>query len=128
MRRGKPPRVLVVEDEEGVRKLISRALEPLCEVHLAVNGEEGLTRARVLKPDLMLLDLRMPGLDGLTVLAKLKGNRQTSGIPVIIVSALGDTTMLLDGQRAGAIDHLIKPFDMDHLRKVVQRHLLLGGE
>ena len=120
-------RVLVVEDEEGIRSFIARVLESDFEVHLAVDGQEGLSRAHALKPALILLDLRMPGIDGLTVLAKLKGNRATSAIPVVIVSGQGDTEMLLEGQRAGAVDHIIKPFDAEGLRKVVQRQVSIRG-
>jgi two-component system response regulator (stage 0 sporulation protein F) len=116
-------KILVIEDEEAIRTLIKRALEPSYDVHLASHGREGLSLARWVKPDLILLDLRMPGLDGLAVLAKLKANQQTSAIPVVIVSVQGETDMLLESQRAGAVDHVIKPFDIDDLRKVIQRQL-----
>ena len=116
-------KILVIEDEEGIRKFIARALESSYEIHLAAGGEEGLKQAHWVKPDLILLDLRMPGMDGLTVLAKLKGNPQTSGIPVVIVSVQGETDMLLECQRAGATDHVIKPFDIENLRRVIQRQL-----
>jgi CheY-like chemotaxis protein len=116
-------KILVIEDEEGIRKFITRALESSYEIHLAASGEDGLKQARWVKPDLILLDLRMPGMDGLTVLAKLKGNPQTSGIPVVIVSVQGETDMLLECQRAGATDHVIKPFDIEDLRRVIQRQL-----
>ena len=117
-------RILVIEDEEGIRRFIKEALEPFYEVVVAGNGQEGLTQARWEKPALILLDLRMPGMDGLSVLAQLKGNRQTNAIPVVIVSGQGDTAMLMEGQRAGAVDHVIKPFTLEELRKVIQRQLL----
>ena len=123
-----PARILVIEDEEGVRKFIKRALDPPYEVHLASDGEEGLHQARRVKPALILLDLRMPGVDGLTVLARLKASQQTSAIPVIIVSGRGDTDMLLEGQRAGAVDHVIKPFDVEDLCKVIKRQLPMPEE
>ena len=117
------PKILVIEDEEGIRKFMARALESSYEMHLVSNGEDGLNQARWVKPDLILLDLRMPGMDGLTVLARLKGNPQTNAIPVVIVSVQGETDMLLECQRAGAADHVIKPFDIESLRKVIQRQL-----
>ena len=116
-------KILVIEDEEGIRKFLARVLKPTFDVHLAENGEEGLKQVRWVKPDLILLDLRMPGLDGLTVLGRLKASQETSGIPVVIVSVDGEADMLLECQRAGAADHMIKPFDVDSLRKVIQRQL-----
>ncbi len=119
------PKILVIEDEEGIRRFIGKALEADFEVHEAADGEEGLKQARWIKPALILLDLRMPGLDGLTVLAKLKGNKETSAFPVIIVSAHGETDALLATQRGGAIDHIIKPFSIEELRKAIGKHVLL---
>ena len=118
-----PARILAIEDEEGIRKFLKRALEPDYEVHVAANGEEGVNQARWVKPDLILLDLRMPGMGGLSVLAQLKANTQTNAVPVVIVSVQGDTDMLLECQRAGAVDHVIKPFDVDELRRVIRRQL-----
>lgn len=119
------PKILVIEDEEGIRRLIQSALESDFEVHLASDGEEGLKQTHWLKPALILLDLRMPGMDGITVLAKLKGNKETGGIPVVIVSAHGETEALLETQRGGAVDHIIKPFSIEELRKSIGKHLLI---
>lgn len=118
------PKVLVIEDEAGIRALIKRALESAYDVLQAADGTEGMKVARWNKPHLILLDLRMPGLSGIEVLAQLKGTTETSGIPVIIVSGKGDTDALLEGQRAGAVDHVIKPFEIAGLLKVIRRHLL----
>ena len=117
------PRILVIEDEEGIRKFIQRVLEPNYEVHLAADGEEGLKQARWAKPHLVLLDIHMPGVDGLTVLAKLKAHEATRTIPVVIVSVQGDTDILMECQRGGAVDQVIKPFNVEDLRKVIERQL-----
>ena len=117
------PKILVIEDEAGIRALIQRALEGSYDVRQASDGTEGVKLARWEKPDLILLDLRMPGISGIEVLAQLKANKDTSGIPVVIVSGKGDTDALLHGQRAGAIDHIIKPFEIPTLLKVVQHYL-----
>jgi DNA-binding response OmpR family regulator len=119
------PKILCIDDEEGIRRFVQEALAEQCEVCVAADGPDGLRQARWWRPDLILLDLRLPGLNGLTVLARLKAHEETSAIPVIIVSGQGDSTMLLDGQRAGAADHVIKPFDMEALQQVIRRHLLL---
>ncbi len=124
----KQPKVLVIEDEEGVRNFVKKALADAFDVALAADGQEGLNQARWGGPDLILLDLRMPGMDGLTVLAKLKAHPQTSAIPVVIVSGQGDSTILLEGERAGAADYVIKPFDVEELRKVIRRHLAVLGD
>ena len=121
-------RILVIEDEDGIREFMRQALESLYDVLLAPNGADGLAQAQREAPDLILLDLRMPGLEGLSVLSKLKANRKTSTIPVIIVSGQGDTDALLEGQRAGAIDHIIKPFRIEDLYMVVQRQLSIFGK
>ena len=120
------PTILIVEDEPAIRRLVKETLEPRYAIQEAVDGLDGLQRAQSVKPDLIILDLRMPGLDGLSVLRKLKADRQTAGIPVVIVSVHGETDMLLEGQRAGAVDHLIKPFDINDLRRVVSRQLPLA--
>ena len=121
-------RILVIEDEEGIRKFIQRVLEPLYEVHLTSNGDEGLKQARWIKPDLILLDIHMPGLNGLTVLAKLKAHEDTRDTPVVIVSVQGDTDMLMECQRSGAVDQVIKPFSVEDLRQVVERQVIIRGD
>lgn len=121
-------RILIIEDDNSIREFMRQALEPLHDILLAANGPEGLVQAQQGAPHLILLDLRMPGMDGLAVLSRLKANPKTSVIPVIIVSGKGDTDALLDGQRAGAIDHVIKPFRIEDLYKVVQRQLSIFGK
>ena len=118
------PKILVIEDDAGIRALIQHALEGAYDVSQAADGAEGIKQARWVQPNLILLDLRMPGMDGIEVLAQLKGSKDTSGIPVVIVSGKGDTDALLDGQRAGAVDHIIKPFDIPDLFKVIHRYIL----
>lgn len=119
------PTILIVEDEPAIRRLVKETLEPRYTVQEAVDGLDGLQRARSVKPDLIILDLRMPGLDGLSVLRKLKADRQTAGIPVVILSVHGETDILLEGQRSGASDHLMKPFDIQELLRVISRQLPL---
>lgn len=121
-------RVLVIEDEAAVRALIEKVLKPKYDVRPAANGQEGLNQARWFKPDLILLDIRMPGVDGLTVLAKLKAHAETRMVPVVMVSGRGDTDVLLEGQRAGAVDHIIKPFTPEELLNVIEKQLIVRGQ
>ena len=116
--------VLVIEDEERIRQVIHQALAPSYDVEMASDGAQGLTKAHGQRPDLILLDLRLPDMDGFSVLARLKADDATRSIPVIIVSAKGDTAALLEGERARAADYLIKPFDVEALRSTIRRHLL----
>ena len=118
-------RVLVIEDEESIRRFMQRVLEPSYEFHEAPDGTEGIKQARSVKPQVILLDLRLPDMDGLSVLAKLKTNPDTLAIPIVIVSARGETGVVVEGQQSGAADYLIKPFTIEQLREVVQRNIIL---
>ena len=118
-------RVLVVEDEEPIRRFIRRALEPAYEVHEAAQGQEALNQARWARPDVILLDIRLPGFDGMTVLAKLKAHDETKMIPVVMVTGRGDTDALMACQRAGAVDHIIKPFNVEDLVKSIDLRMAL---
>lgn len=85
---GKQLRVLIIDDEETSRYILRRLLKDLpCIVSEAVDGKEGLLRARVERPDLVVLDLRLPEMDGYEVLARLGDDPQTSAIPVVVVTA-----------------------------------------
>ncbi|HEX9780559.1 MAG TPA: response regulator [bacterium] len=120
------PKILIIDDEPRVREVLRRALEDAYEVLEAGDGREGLARAREALPHLVLLDIRMPALDGMTVLVRLKLDARTNAIPVVVVSVEGDVDALLEGQQAGASDHLIKPFKLDDLRAVIRRNLLVS--
>jgi DNA-binding response OmpR family regulator len=116
-------KILVVEDEERLRRIFKRYLEPEYEVILASDGREGVDLAREQKPNLILLDLRMPRLDGLSALRLLKMSEKTVEIPVVVISAIGESDSLLDAQSIGALDYLIKPFDLTDVRRMVERYI-----
>jgi DNA-binding response OmpR family regulator len=102
-------KILIVEDDRFLRELIARKLRNEgYEVLEAVDGEEGLKRIKEEKPDLVLLDLILPGIDGFEVLAKAKEDPDTAQIPVIILSNLGQREEIERGLKLGAIDYLIK--------------------
>ena len=102
------PLVLVVDDEEAVRTLLSRYLEVEgYDVCVAGDGETALSTIEEREPDLVLLDRVMPPDDGLDVLTRL---RQTSDVPVILLSALGDEGERVVGLKLGADDYVTKPF------------------
>ena len=101
--------ILIIEDDKFLRELIARKLiSEKFEVVAAVDGETGLKKAKQPKPNLILLDLILPGIDGFEVLAKLKADKDLSDIPVIILSNLGQQEDVDKGLEIGAVDYLIK--------------------
>jgi CheY-like chemotaxis protein len=103
--------VLVVDDEEMLRILVELTLERgNYRVLTAANGQEGLERARTEQPDLILMDVTMPVLDGLDACRRLKADPATSSIPVVMLSARVQPEDRAAGLAAGADDYLMKPF------------------
>jgi len=101
--------ILVIEDDKFLRELISRKLTGEgFDVLEAVDGEDGVKKIKEEKPDIVLLDLILPGIDGFEVLAKLRDDPEISSIPVIILSNLGQREEVEKGLKLGAIDYLIK--------------------
>jgi len=104
-------RVLVVEDEEDIAELIEyNLLKDGCGVTVVSSGEEALRVARRERPNLVLLDLMLPGIDGLEVCRKLKGGPSTRDIPVVMVTAKGEESDVVAGLEMGADDYIVKPF------------------
>ena len=105
------PKILIVDDDENNRMVLSDALAGEHYTLLeAVNGNDALKVAEKETPDLILLDVLMPGLDGITTLRKLKEQEKTRHIPVIMVTALNLDTQISICLDEGAIDHIPKPF------------------
>ncbi len=103
--------VLVVDDEESIRKLISYNLEKEGYKTEAVSsGEKALSSAFEIVPDLIVLDLMLPGLDGMEVCRILSKDPRTSHIPILMVTARGDDSDVVSGLEAGADDYITKPF------------------
>jgi two-component system, OmpR family, alkaline phosphatase synthesis response regulator PhoP len=108
--------VLVVEDEEDIRELVSYTLlKEGYQVASVATGEEALAYATVQVPDLVILDLMLPGVDGLTVCQKLRGNPATSTVGVIMLTAKGEETDVVTGLNVGANDYITKPFSRNVL-------------
>ena len=114
------PLVLVVDDEKATRELIARGLEKEgFRLMVAASGEEALQLARERKPDVISLDVLMPGMDGWMVLRALKADPLTAPIPVVMVSMLDDRDI---GHALGASDYLTKPFDRQKLVAALRRY------
>jgi len=119
-------RILIVDDIEENLKVLTDTLEeegfrPL----QAMSGERAVQIALAAKPDLILLDIKMPGMDGYETIAALKSQPATSEIPVIFISALGQIEDKVKGFRAGAVDYVSKPFQKEEVVARVTTHLRL---
>jgi len=104
-----PKTILIVEDDTILRDLISQKLKKAnYDIVEAVDGEEGLKKAKEKKPDIILLDLILPGIDGFGVLEQIKKDPNIDKIPVVILSNLGQKEEIEKGMNLGATDFLIK--------------------
>ena len=117
-------KVLVVDDSQLIHRLIAARLKSLgVQLLDARNGQEGLRVAKREKPDLILLDITMPGLSGFEVCQKLKQDSATHDIPVIFLSGLDESVNKVKGFDLGAVDYVTKPFDPAELRARVSAAL-----
>jgi two-component system chemotaxis response regulator CheY len=121
-------RILVVEDSHSVRRLIRSALEiGGYEVLEREDGESGLAALQEAPPDLVIADVYMPGMDGLSLVRSIRGLRAFRFLPILILTTESDDTMKQNGRAAGATGWIVKPFDGDQLRQVVGRFVKTKG-
>jgi len=116
-------RILIVEDVPDNRELLVQLLEDRYEIHEAEDGKEGLAKAEQLRPDLILMDLSLPVLDGWQASAALKSDSRTRHIPIIAITAhamVGDEEKAL---AAGCDGYLSKPVDFIELEKLINQFL-----
>ena len=128
---GDRPHVLVVEDDLAVRDVLRRYLEQEAyDVTIATDGPAGLAAARDLEPDLIVLDVMLPGMSGLDVCEHLRVDDDSS-VPIIMLTALGETDDRIAGLTAGADDYVTKPFSVKELTlrvgSVLRRSLVPTG-
>lgn len=114
-------RILLVDDEAGIRASLKVVLEPAYEILSASSAQEGLDIFRRASPDLILLDIIMPGMDGLALLETIR--KEDIHIPVIMLTGTKTVKTAVDAMKLGAADYLTKPFDVDELRLVVAKAL-----
>lgn len=119
-------RLLIIEDDEDIIELLKYNLaQERYKIHVASSGEAGLNRVRQNRPDLILLDLMLPGLDGLEVCKELKGNPRTKDVPIIMLTAKGEESDIIIGLELGADDYVTKPFSpkvlIARIRSVLRR-------
>jgi two-component system sensor histidine kinase/response regulator len=122
----RPCTILVVDDTPTNLRVVVACLEGLGHtVVIAQDGEEGLQRAAFVRPDLILLDVLMPGMDGLETCRRLKSQDSTRAIPVIFMTALNGVDDKIAGFRAGAVDYVTKPLEVNELAARIATHLQL---
>ena len=112
--------ILIVDDEKNIRLTLSQALETLgAEIDTASNGEEALAKLKEKEFGLILLDIRMPGMDGMEVLRRVREIRPD--IRIIMITAYGTIESAVEAMKLGAVDFLQKPFDPEEIRELVSR-------
>lgn len=122
-----PPHILIVDDDPDQLRLLVTALRHASyRVSVALNGDQGYARATVLLPDLVLLDVRMPGRNGLAIARLLKTNPATQHIPVLFLSAMAGKNERLEGLRAGGVDYISKPFHVEEVLERTRIHLAIS--
>tara|TARA_Y100001978_G_C23554183_1_gene366040 strand:+ start:12 stop:710 length:699 start_codon:yes stop_codon:yes gene_type:complete len=133
--------ILVIEDEKDIRELITFNLKKYgYNVITSINGEEGLQYSSLHNPDLILLDIMLPGINGFQFCSTIRKRKNLKDIPVIIITALGDEKNIVKGLEKGADDYIIKPFSnkvlLARIRNVLKRNkrntnytddIMLGG-
>lgn len=118
-------KILIVDDRKEVRQLIKMALRHTTyDLIEATNGEQGLEILRTNRPNLVFLDIVMPGgIDGFAVCRAIKKETDLAAIPVVIMTAMGQTSDISEGKAAGADSYLVKPFSISSLYQVVDKYL-----
>jgi CheY-like chemotaxis protein len=120
-----PPRVLIVEDEPDNQEIVRAVVEDMvgCRALLAADGLEALRRASEETPDLVLLDLMLPKLDGYEVARRLRSEPLTRDVPIIAITALARPKDRMRAVEAGCDDYVDKPFDLDLLERKIRARI-----
>jgi CheY-like chemotaxis protein len=117
--------VLVVDDTETNIDILVETLGNEYELSVAMDGESALETIQAELPDLILLDIMMPGIDGYEVCRRLKRDPNTSGIPIVFITAMGEIENKTKGFELGAVDYITKPFEISEVKARVNTHLSL---
>nr|WP_034644005.1 diguanylate cyclase [Desulfovibrio inopinatus] len=121
----RPRKILIIDDSTSSIRILGTALRGLYDVLVATNGEKGLEVAAAQSPDLILLDIMMPGINGYEVCRRLKEDPHLSSIPVIFITAKDDEEDEEQGLNLGAVDYITKPFRLPIVLARVRTHLRL---
>jgi CheY-like chemotaxis protein len=117
-------KILLVDDEKDIVKMnMLRLVESSYEVFSASEGKECIEIAEKEVPDLIIMDVVMPGMDGIETLVKLKSDPRIAHIPVIMLTGMGETAILDKAMASGAVDFIEKPFNGDMLMEAIKKNL-----
>ena len=118
-------KILIIEDDKSLVNLIEQAFDSQnFDIILAIDAEEGLDKAVLEQPAIIILDILLPGKTGFECLEKLKENSKTKKIPVVILSNLGQDQEIREGLKLGAVDYLVKAdFTIDEVTKKILKHI-----
>ncbi|MCE1248113.1 MAG: response regulator [Firmicutes bacterium] len=121
------PTILIADDTEVNIDILVNTLQDDYELSVALDGETAIQITEDILPDLILLDIMMPGMNGYEVYGKLKESQTTSGIPVIFITALSDEENEAYGLKMGAVDYITKPFNPELVKARIRNHIELKG-
>jgi signal transduction histidine kinase len=122
----KKPKLLIVDDQpHNLGILFDFLTRSGFKIFVALDGESALQRTEVTKPDLIILDVMMPGIDGFETCKRLKQNPSTQDIPIIFMTALSDTVDKVQGFKLGAVDYITKPIHQEEVLSRIQTHIKL---
>jgi len=117
-------KILIVDDTPANLRVLRQALEPEgYSILIATNGESALKIAQSAAPDLILLDIQMPGIDGYETCRRLKDNEDTRSIPIVFVTAQSETHAVVEGFKVGGVDYILKPFQNEEVLARARTHL-----
>ena len=123
-----PATILIVDDNAAHRKLLHELIVMLGHTPVLANsGPEALASIQNISPDLILLDIEMPEMDGLDVLQQMNSEQLLGRIPVIMISAVDETDTVVECIKMGAVDYLVKPIDHATVKEKVEIHLGKNG-
>lgn len=121
------PKVLVVDDEPHILKSLAQYLEiEEFQVITASSGHEALEKVNSESPELVVLDVMMPGMDGFEVLEKIRAGAETAKIPVVMLTAKDQSSDVMKGYEKGATSYLVKPFNLDELVDLINQVFEMG--
>ena len=113
------PTIIIAEDDDEIRDYLTKELSELYDIHSCTNGREALAEVYRTQPDMVISDIMMPEMDGNTLCSQLKLNPQTNHLPVILLTAKNRDEDKLEGLETGADAYIVKPFNMDILRRTI---------
>ncbi|MCU9613323.1 response regulator [Caldibacillus lycopersici] len=117
-------KILIVDDQFGIRILLNEVFQKEgYRTFQAANGKQALEIVKMYSPDIVLLDIKIPGMDGIEILKRLK--KINTEIKVIIMTAYGELDMISEAMELGALTYFAKPFDITELRETVRTHMPL---